>query len=90
MGKVIEIKAEVTSDRLILSVLDEGPGIPSEILGLVFDKFYRGPGSPLGGVGLGLAIAKTIMEIHGGKIEVKNRRSGGAEFQLMLPIISPG
>lgn len=80
------IKLEVFEKEFWLSVLDEGPGIPEEIVPLIFDKFYHAPGIASKGLGLGLAIVKAVVAIHQGKIEVKNREEKGTEFSLILPI----
>lgn len=73
-------------DSLMISVSDEGKGIPKDLLKTVFEKFYRVPGTTSAGMGLGLAIAKTIAEIHGGELIAENREPCGAKFSLFLPI----
>jgi len=74
-------------------VRDHGPGLPATVTGreeLLFDKFTRGePESSTPGVGLGLAIAKTIVEAHGGRIVASNAADGGAEFTVTLPRRTP-
>lgn len=71
---------------LVISVSDEGKGIPNNLLKTVFEKFYRVPGTTSAGMGLGLAIAKTIAEIHGGELIAENLEPRGAKFSLFLPI----
>lgn len=84
--KPILIKFQTLPSAFQLSVLDEGPGIPKEILPLIFDKFYQAPGAKKElGLGLGLAIVKSVVDIHQGKIEVKPREEKGTEFSLILP-----
>lgn len=86
-GSTVEIKAETVEDIFVLSVTDEGNGIPPDQLDLIFEKFYRLPeaaSSP--GAGLGLAIAKTIAEIHKGRLKVENVPGRGAKFSLILPL----
>lgn len=83
--KPIYIKLEVFQDEFWLSVLDEGPGIPEEIIPLIFDKFYHAPGLSKG-LGLGLAIVKAVVDIHKGKIEVTNQKEKGTNFSLILPM----
>lgn len=79
--------------NVILSVKDEGEGIPEELRERIFDKFFRAvrdgdSGSQPTGSGLGLAIAKGIIEAHGGSIRVgeTNRENGGTVFEFILPI----
>ncbi len=85
-GTAIDLEIMMSKDALILNVTDKGPGIPPESLPHLFDKFYRVPGTPSGGTGIGLAIAKAIVEIHGGTIEVANAPKGGTCFSIKLPI----
>jgi two-component system sensor histidine kinase PilS (NtrC family) len=81
-GGVLTIRARLLVDRsLCISFDDEGPGIPDESRGLLFEPFYT---TKEGGTGLGLAIANKIVEAHGGRIEVRNRREGGAEFSVIF------
>ena len=68
-----------------ISVEDEGPGIRSEDLPHLFDRFWRAADAPAGGTGLGLAIAAWIAEHHGGRITATNRPAGGARFEVQLP-----
>ena len=68
-----------------ISIEDNGPGIPENLFGTVFEKFFRAPGTPPGGVGLGLSIVKNIAEIHNGRVHVHNRPEGGACFTIELP-----
>jgi two-component system sensor histidine kinase KdpD len=51
----------------------------------VFEKFYRGPRTRPGGLGLGLSIARQLVEAHGGEIAAQNRQNGGARFSIRLP-----
>jgi two-component system, OmpR family, sensor histidine kinase KdpD len=82
----IIIEAAHLNKTFILSVLDEGKGIPEGELELIFEKFYRVHGTISTGLGLGLAIVKAIAEIHEGRIKAHNRPTGGAKFSLILPI----
>jgi two-component system sensor histidine kinase KdpD len=83
-----EIGIEIhTADTLFdIAVTDSGPGIPEDALKNIFERFYRVPGTPAGGLGLGLWLAKNIVELHGGKISVRNRLEGGAVFTITLPL----
>lgn len=85
-NSTVEIEAHLKGDYCVLSVIDEGQGIPKDKIESVFEKFYRVPGSASSGLGLGLAIAKTIAEIHGGSLRAQNREIGGSVFSLYLPL----
>ncbi|AKE58195.1 two-component system sensor histidine kinase KdpD [Citrobacter farmeri] len=81
----IGIDAHVADKHLQLDVWDNGPGIPQGQEQRVFDKFARGnKESAVPGVGLGLAICRAIVEVHGGTIAVYNRPQGGACFRVTL------
>jgi len=82
----IVVCARVTEQQLILSVLDEGKGIPTEDLTRIFDMFYRGSEAAPGGTGLGLAIVNGFVRAHGGTVRAANRHTGGAEFVLTIPV----
>jgi two-component system sensor histidine kinase KdpD len=84
-GTAVSVGAKVTDSALVLTVADRGPGIPSELLSRVFDKFFRAPNAPTGGSGLGLTIVKGFVEAHGGTVNVENRPGGGAVFTVRLP-----
>jgi two-component system, OmpR family, sensor histidine kinase KdpD len=84
-GKVILIVSKHADQAVLLSVADEGVGIPPESMHLVFQKFYRVPGTDSSGMGLGLAIVKTIADMHNAKIEAHNRLTGGVEISIYLP-----
>ncbi|HXT01832.1 MAG TPA: DUF4118 domain-containing protein, partial [Elusimicrobiota bacterium] len=79
----LDIMARERMDALEISVSDRGPGLKPEDLDRVFEKFYRASAAP--GAGLGLAIAKAVVEAHGGTIRAENRPGGGASFRLTLP-----
>ena len=68
--------------------MDRGPGIAPEELERIFEKFYRGrkTSARTEGTGMGLAIAKGIIEAHGGKIRAENRPGGGTEISVTLPL----
>jgi len=85
-GTSITIDAHIDADNLIISVADEGKGIPSEVLSHIFEKFYSATESESAGVGLGLSISKSIAEVHQGRIEARNLKSGGAEFSVIIPL----
>jgi len=84
----IEVAAETKEKTVQISVADEGPGLPIGAKDRVFDKFYRGRSeSAKSGVGLGLAICKAIIEVHGGRIWAEDRQPHGAIFRFTLPRI---
>jgi len=82
----IEIDAEYTNENLLISVSDRGPGIPPEATERLFEKFYRGDDHKTGGLGLGLSIARGLIEAHGGRLTAENRDGGGARFVIRLPV----
>lgn len=85
-GTAIEIIASLRSNQLRLIVRDHGPGLPVGEESRVFEKFYRGKGSPAGGTGLGLAIARGFLQAQGGSISARNHPDGGAEFVVELDV----
>jgi two-component system sensor histidine kinase KdpD len=87
-GTTVHLSAATERGALVLSVADDGPGLPPEALPQLFEKFYRAPSAPAGGTGLGLAIVKGFVEAHGGQVNAQNRAEGGAVFTVRLP--SPG
>lgn len=82
----ILVTANLRGADVELSVSDQGNGVQYDLLPHIFDKFYRVPGSEAGGTGLGLAVAKSIVEMHGGKIEAHNRPEGGLRIEIRLPV----
>ena len=77
------------ADHATISVMDRGPGIGPDELERVFEKFYRGrrgTSSNVDGTGMGLAIAKGIIEAHGGRIRAERRQGGGAVISFTLPL----
>jgi signal transduction histidine kinase len=87
----IVMGAERTGTRVVLSVADEGPGVPEADLPRVFERFYRVDKARArtardpGGTGLGLAIVKHLVSLHGGRVSAANRPEGGAIFRIELP-----
>jgi len=84
----VTITSELQGGRLITSVADRGPGIDSFEQGTIFEKFYRGRGqrSTIQGTGMGLAIAKALVEAHGGAISVVSQLDRGSVFSFTLPV----
>ncbi len=79
----IDVSAEIEGDTLAVELADRGPGIPQGDEERIFEKFVRGSG---GGIGLGLAICRAIINAHGGRIWALNRQGGGSVFRFTLPI----
>ena len=89
-GHLITIKVAEnrTNDGLVLSIQDQGPGIPEEFREVIFDKFRRiKDGGGRKGVGLGLAFCRLAVEAHGGNIWADEPEGGGARFNFLLPIM---
>jgi two-component system sensor histidine kinase KdpD len=83
----LEITVELSPFAVEVFVSDRGPGIPKGMETKLFEKFYRvRKEAAQSGVGLGLAICRAIVEVHGGTIRAQNRASGGAIFSFMIPV----
>lgn len=86
-GSPIEISARADDRDVFVEIADHGPGLPPGTEQRVFEKFFRAAqGAGHRGIGLGLAIARGIVEAHGGRIFAGNRSGGGAAFTIVLPI----
>ena len=81
--RIISIRTSRVENFAELSVSDRGPGIPEDKLKVVFEPFYT---SKPEGMGMGLSIARTIIEAHNGLISAKNRDHGGASFRIKIPL----
>jgi signal transduction histidine kinase len=79
----IRIRTAWDRDAVLVSVSDEGPGIPADTLPHIFEAFYT---TKPAGMGMGLAICRTIVEAHGGRIWAENNPEGGATFRFSLPV----
>jgi PAS domain S-box-containing protein len=89
-GGTIVLRAEPHPEGLVFSVTDEGPGIAPEALAHIFDRYWQVGETARFGRGLGLAIAKGIVEAHGGRIWVESRLGEGTRFFFTLPVAAPG
>lgn len=87
-GRRARLRIESARHEVHVIIEDEGPGIPAEMLERVFEPFVRVEGSrsrETGGIGLGLAIARTVARSHGGDVRLANRPEGGLRAELVLP-----
>jgi two-component system, OmpR family, sensor histidine kinase VicK len=90
-GGRITLSSSVRAGELRIAVEDRGPGIPKDELPRIFERFYRldkARSRRMGGAGLGLPIAKTIVEAHGGHIEAVSRPDKGTSMSLCLPLLA--
>jgi len=89
-GSVVALSARPAPPGFVrFGVRDEGPGIPGESIGRLFDRFYRVPGQSMPGAGIGLAIAREIVVAHGGSIACESVPGRGADFHFLLPTFGP-
>jgi two-component system sensor histidine kinase KdpD len=85
-GTAIELRAKLAGSAIALEVADCGPGIPTGEETRVFQRFYAADKDGRSGSGIGLAICRGIIELHGGQIIAENQASGGACFRFTLPL----
>ncbi len=88
-GSRIVVAGRVADDQILISVRDDGPGVPAAELEAIFARFYRLAAAE-GGSGLGLAIARAIVELHGGRLWAESRPAEGTVFHVALPRAEPG
>jgi two-component system phosphate regulon sensor histidine kinase PhoR len=84
----VRVEAEIAGSEIVIRVMDQGDGIPSEHLDRIFERFYRmdaGRSRKVGGTGLGLAIVKHIAQAHGGRVTVSSTPGEGSTFSIMIP-----
>jgi two-component system OmpR family sensor kinase len=85
-GTAVEASVERVNGTVVVAVEDDGPGIPPELGGRVFDRFVRGARTGTRGSGLGLAIVRAVAESHGGAVTLEQPESGiGARFVVTIP-----
>lgn len=83
----VTVRKNVRTKTSLIEIADQGKGIPSADRSKLFQRFYRVPGTPAGGIGLGLSIVKGIVEAHGGRVEVVDRGAqAGSTFRIELPL----
>jgi K+-sensing histidine kinase KdpD len=85
----ILLSVSFSEEKMVIEILDTGPGFPEQEIKNVFKKFFRVHENKTGGLGLGLSIAKGFIEAHGGTIHVENREEGGARFIIKIPTEKP-
>ena len=91
-GASIQVVAQAVGAEVEIAVSDNGPGIPEDQLGRIFERFTRGDAGltqRVGGTGLGLAISKSLVELHGGSIGAESSVGQGSTFSVRLPIAGP-
>jgi two-component system phosphate regulon sensor histidine kinase PhoR len=86
IDKHLAVTGTATAKSVTLTIRDRGTGIDRKDLSRVFERFYRGGNVVASGSGLGLPIAKRIVESHGGRIEVRSTSGEGTEVDVTLPI----
>ena len=87
VGGKVEVRVKSVGDEVTITVRDHGPGIASQYVERVFDRFVRLPqeSGRLPGTGLGLAIARSMVTLHNGSIRAVNPTGGGCEMVVKLP-----
>jgi two-component system, OmpR family, sensor kinase len=88
-GTTIDASVHTQNGEVVLTVRDDGPGIPDDLSGRVFERFVRGGGERAGASGLGLAIVRAVAEMHGGTVALESPPEGGARFVVRLPAGQP-
>jgi len=90
-GGAIRVRLEERPREAMFSVIDDGPGIATRDRDRIFERFYRSESATASGTkgsGLGLPIARALVELHGGRIWVESKRGQGAAFHVALPLDS--
>jgi signal transduction histidine kinase len=88
---VVSLRAHAVGHFYEVNVIDDGPGIPADVLPLLFRRYARGPAdhANAGGTGLGLLIVREIVEAHGGSVGVESTVGQGSRFWFRIPTAEP-
>jgi signal transduction histidine kinase len=91
-GQTITVRARAAADRLLIEVIDEGAGIPAEERERIWEPYHRleRDAKSVAGSGIGLAVARELVELHGGRAWVEDARPRGARFIIALPLAGAG
>lgn len=85
----IKLNINYENGRMIIQIMDMGPGFPVDEMNHIFKKFFKINGNKTGGLGLGLSIVKGFVEAHKGTVTAENRKNGGAMFTIKIPSDNP-
>jgi len=86
-GGRVTLAARQEDGEIVVSVQDTGRGIPAEQVEKLFDRYWQGNPRARSGAGLGLAIARGIVEAHGGRLRVESTSGAGSSFSFSLPVL---
>jgi PAS domain S-box-containing protein len=89
-GSPVELTGRPVANGIELIVHDHGPGVPADDAPRIFDKSYRGSNATSPGSGLGLYMARSVLEVHGGTLDLLQESGCGATFQVWLPVLNGG
>jgi signal transduction histidine kinase len=84
-GTPVHVTVRERHDGMMLTIEDEGPGVPEDLKSTLFDPFRQGPTAAGRGVGIGLSLVRRFAELHGGTADIEDRKGGGARFVIVLP-----
>jgi signal transduction histidine kinase len=84
-GTPVHVTVREQENGILLTIEDEGPGVPEDLKATLFDPFRQGPTAAGRGVGIGLSLVRSFAELHGGTAEIEDRPGGGARFVIVLP-----
>jgi signal transduction histidine kinase len=89
-GSPVELTGRPVANGIELIVHDHGPGVPADDAPRIFDKSYRGSNATSPGSGLGLYMARSVLEVHGGTLDLLQESGHGATFHVWLPVLNGG